>query len=139
MRIDGRRRSGNIEDRRGVSGKAVGIGGGILGAIVIGIITLISGGDLGDVARNVMSNQSQQPATSQYVETAEDKQLADFVSVVLAGTGDVWTKIFREEGWGEYEPPKMVLFHGSVRSGPVAEMPPHRSALSIVLPTRLCI
>lgn len=117
MRIDGRRRSGNIEDRRGVSGKAVGIGGGILGAIVIGIITLISGGDLGDVARNVMSNQSQEPATSQYVETAEDKQLADFVSVVLAGTEDVWTKIFREEGWGEYEPPKMVLFHGSVRSG----------------------
>jgi len=117
MRIDGRRRSGNIVDRRGVSGKAVGIGGGVLGAIVIGIITLLSGGNIGDVARNVMGSQTGQPAATAYQETAEDRQLADFVSVVLAGTEDVWTKVFREQGWGEYEPPKMVLFHGSVSSG----------------------
>lgn len=117
MRIDGRRRSGNIVDRRGVSGKAVGIGGGVLGAIVIGIITLLSGGNIGDVARNVMGSQTGRPAATAYQETAEDRQLADFVSVVLAGTEDVWTKVFREQGWGEYEPPKMVLFHGSVSSG----------------------
>ena len=117
MLIDGRRRSGNIVDRRGVSGKAVGIGGGLLGAIVIGIITLLSGGNIGDVARNVMGSQTGQPAATAYQETAEDRQLADFVSVVLAGTEDVWTKVFREQGWGEYEPPKMVLFHGSVSSG----------------------
>lgn len=117
MRIDGRRRSGNIEDRRGSTGRAVGIGGGILGAVIIGIVTLLSGGDLGDVARNVMGNQSQQTQQTAYVETAEDKQLADFASVVLAGTEDVWTKVFREQGWGEYEAPKMVLFHGSVQSG----------------------
>lgn len=117
MRIDGRRRSGNIIDRRGVSGKSIGIGGGILGAIVIGIITLVSGGDLGDVARNIMGQQMQSGHNTEYVETAEDRELADFVSVVLAGTEDVWTKIFREQGWGEYEPPKLVLFHGSVQSG----------------------
>ena len=79
MRIDGRRRSGNIVDRRGVSGKAVGIGGGVLGAIVIGIITLLSGGNIGDVARNVMGSQTGQPAATAYQETAEDRQLADFV------------------------------------------------------------
>ena len=117
MRIDGRRRSGNIVDRRGVSGKSLGIGGGILGAIVIGLITLVSGGDLGDVARNVIGQQMQTSAGSPYVETEEDRQLADFVSVVLAGTEDVWTKVFREEGWGEYEAPKLVMFHGSVQSG----------------------
>ncbi|MBD5305879.1 MAG: neutral zinc metallopeptidase [Bacteroides sp.] len=117
MRIDGRRRSNNIEDRRGLNGKSIGIGGGILGAVIIGIFTLLSGGDLGDVARNVMSNQSQGTANSEYVETSEDKQLADFASVVLAGTEDVWTKIFREQGWGQYEAPKMVLFHGAVQSG----------------------
>lgn len=117
MRIDGRRRSGNIVDRRGVSGKTVGIGGGILGAVVIGIITLLSGGNLGDVARNVMGSQAVQSQQTSYVETEEDRQLADFVSVVLAGTEDVWTKVFREEGWGEYVPPKLVMFHGSVNSG----------------------
>jgi len=117
MRLDGRRRSGNVEDRRGLSGRAMGFGGGILGAIVVCIVTLLSGGDLGDVARNVMGNQTQQTVPTEYVETEEDKQLADFVSVILAGTEDVWTKIFREQGWGEYRPPKMVLFHGSVQSG----------------------
>lgn len=117
MRIDGRRRSGNIIDRRGISGRSVGIGGGILGAVVIGLITLLSGGDLGDVARNVIGQQMQPDTNSKYVETAEDRQLADFVSVVLAGTEDVWTEVFREKGWGRYEPPKMVLFHGSVQSG----------------------
>lgn len=117
MRIDGRRRSSNVEDRRGASGTTIGVGGGILGAIIIGIVTLLSGGDLGDVARNVMNNQSQLPQSSNYVETPQDKELADFVSVVLAGTEDVWTKEFREQGWGEYEPPRLVMFHGSIQSG----------------------
>lgn len=117
MRIDGRRRSGNVEDRRGMSGRSIGIGGGILGAVIIGIVTLLSGGDLGDVARNVMGNQGSTSSQSEYVETSEDRQLADFASVVLAGTEDVWSKIFQEQGWGEYEAPKMVLFHGAVQSG----------------------
>ncbi|MCM1369420.1 MAG: neutral zinc metallopeptidase [Candidatus Amulumruptor caecigallinarius] len=117
MRLDGRRRSGNIEDRRGVSGKAIGFGGGIIGAIVIGIVTLLSGGDMGDVITNVVGSGSGTTTGTQYVETEEDRQLAEFASVILAGTEDVWTRIFREQGWGEYEPPKMVLFHGAVRSG----------------------
>ena len=120
MRIDGRRRSGYVEDRRGSStGRAVGIGGGLIGAIIVGVITLLSGGDLGDVARNVLGSQMQQSGSDsgEYVETAEDRQLADFASVVLAGTEDVWTQVFRQKGWGEYEAPKLVLFHGAVRSG----------------------
>lgn len=117
MRIEGRRRSNNVVDKRGISGKSVGIGGGIVGIIVVGIITLLSGGDLGDVARNVMGQQFQSSQSTDYVETEEDKQLADFASVVLAGTEDVWSQIFRQQGWGEYVPPKMVLFHGAVNSG----------------------
>lgn len=119
MRIDGRRRSGNIDDRRGQSsGRAIGIGGGIVGAVIVGLITLLSGGDLGDVARNVINNQIQMDgAESGYVETEEDRQLADFASVVLAGTEDVWSQVFRQKGWGEYEAPSMVLFHGAVNSG----------------------
>lgn len=117
MRLNGRRRSGNIEDRRGSSGRAIGIGGGILGAVIVGLLTLFQGGDLGDVVRNIAGNQSVGQDRTEYVETAEDRQLADFVSVILAGTEDVWSEIFKKEGWGVYEPPKLVLFHGSVRSG----------------------
>ena len=118
MRLDGRRRSGNIDDRRSSgSGRAIGIGGGILGLIIVAGLTLLPGGSLGDVINNVMGSQQSAPQATAYRETEEDKQLADFASVILAGTEDVWTRIFREQGWGEYEAPKMVLFHGAVQSG----------------------
>ncbi len=116
MRLDGRRRSSNVEDRRSSTGKAV--GGGIIGVIIIAAITLFSGGDIGDVLTNVMNNGGLSSGSqTQYVADAEDERLADLASKVLAGTEDVWTQQFRANGWGEYDAPKLVLFHGSVQSG----------------------
>ena len=54
MRLDGRRESNNVEDRRGMStGAKAGIGG-IGGIIMIALFTLLSGGNLGDVIGNVV-------------------------------------------------------------------------------------
>lgn len=118
MRLDGRRKSSNVDDRRRISGKAAGVGGGIIGLIVIAAVTLFSGGDLGDVIGNVMSQGGLgQSQATEYVPDAEDERLADLASKVLAGTEDVWTQQFRQNGWGEYEEPKLVLFHGQVQSG----------------------
>lgn len=115
MRLNGRRNSSNISDRRGVSGKTIGIGGGIVGVVIVAIVTLLGGGNIGDVLTNVMSqggitNQQQ----ADYVPDAEDERLADLASKVLAGTEDVWTEEFRRQGWGEYECPKMVLYTGTI-------------------------
>lgn len=118
--MDGRRRSGNIEDRRGIgTGGKVGIGGGIVGVVIVAAITLFSGGSIGDVLTNVIGSGALQPqyATDTYQPTEEDERLAVFASQVLAGTEDVWTDMFRRQGWGEYQPPKMVLFSGAVNSG----------------------
>ncbi|MDE6235611.1 MAG: neutral zinc metallopeptidase [Muribaculaceae bacterium] len=123
MRMDGRRRSGNVEDRRGqrMSGGKI-VGGGIVGLIIIAAVTLFTGGDLGDVLRNVMGSgqldgMTSQTRTSEYQQDAEDERLAEFASQVLAGTEDVWTAEFKRQGWGEYQPPKMVLFTDAVSSG----------------------
>ena len=117
MRLSGRRTSSNVDDRRRVSGAKV-AGGGIIGLIVIAAITLFGGGDLGDVINNVVSQGGiGQGSQTEYVPDAEDERLADLASKVLAGTEDVWAQQFRENGWGEYEEPKMVLFHGQVQSG----------------------
>ena len=120
MRLDGRRNSSNISDRRGISGRTVGIGGGIIGVIVLAAVTLFSGGSIGDVIGNVagqlaggnvsLSSASREP-------DAEDQRLFDLASKVLAGTEDVWTREFRRLGWGEYECPQMVVYSGSVNSG----------------------
>lgn len=116
MRLDGRRRSDNIEDRRGVSGKAV--GGGIIGVILVAAVTLFSGGNIGDVINAVMgSGALQQGQQTEYVADAEDQRLEELTAKVLAGTEDVWTEQFSKHGWGEYDPPTLVLFHGAVQSG----------------------
>lgn len=117
--MNGRRRSGNIVDRRGSSsGRTLGIGGGIIGVIIVAAITLFSGGGIGDILTNIMGSGALQPqyAQSEYTPDAEDERLAVFASQVLAGTEDVWTSVFQQQGWGEYQCPKMVLFSGAVSS-----------------------
>lgn len=118
--MSGRRRSGNIDDRRGLgTGGKIGIGGGIVGVIIVVAMTLFSGGGVGDILSNVLGSGAMLPqyASDTYQPTEEDERLAVFVSQVLAGTEDVWTREFRRQGWGEYECPKLVMFSGSVNSG----------------------
>lgn len=111
MRWRGERESSNVEDKRGLSSKSI-IGGGI-GGIVIILVVMILGGDPTSLLQNIQTDQ--QTTTSNYSETAEEKELAQFVSVVLAETEDVWHKIFSDLG-ENYREPKLVLFTGSVQS-----------------------
>lgn len=111
MRWQGRRQSSNVEDRRGMSPKGI-IGGGI-GGIVIVIIVLLLGGDPSSLLQNIQMND--QSTSSNYTETAEEKELADFVSVTLAETETVWHKVFSDLG-KEYREPKLVLYTGSAQS-----------------------
>lgn len=119
MKLDGRRRSGNVSDRRGSRGRRIGIGGGIVGLVLVAAATLLTGGGIGDVLSNLigMGAHGVQYQSSEYVLDAEDERLADLASKVLAGTEDVWTAEFRRRGWGEYECPQLVLFSGEVSSG----------------------
>lgn len=122
MRMDGRRRSGNIDDRRGLSASGGKIlGGGIAGVVIIAIVTLLGGGNIGDVLSNVIGSGATSGLTTQsggtYTPDAEDERLEELASQVLAGTEDVWTREFKRQGWGEYECPKMVLYSGAVSSG----------------------
>src|SRR5690606_33352578 len=48
-------------------------------------------------------------------QTAEEKELVDFVSVVLADTEATWSAIFEEKGL-RYQEPRLVLFRGAVES-----------------------
>lgn len=119
MRLDGRRNSSNVSDRRGFSGKSVGIGGGIVCIIILAAITLFQGGSLGDVVGNVAGQMlgDNISFTGSREPDAEDQRLFDLASKVLAGTEDVWTREFQRQGWGDYECPQMVVYSGSVNSG----------------------
>lgn len=119
MRLDGRRESDNVEDRRGMSSTAKAGIGGIGGIIMIALFTLLSGGNLGDVVTNVVQNgglQVQEEQMEGQVEfTEEEQRLAKLSRQVLAGTEDVWTAIFQQMG-RRYTPPTLVLFTNRVNS-----------------------
>ena len=116
MKLDGRRESTNVEDRRGTSGGKV-AGLGIGGIAIVAIITLLMGGNLGDVFQNVVQSGGLQDQTvSQYEPTAENEALAKFSRQILASTEDVWTKYFAENGIGTYRAPTLVLYTGTTSS-----------------------
>lgn len=125
MKLNGRRESTNVDDRRRMSGgtkAGIGIGGIILAAL----IAWISGGDpfsavMQTVQENgglgsVIGGQTEVAQDQQREFTEEEQQLAHFSKQILAGTEDVWTKIFREQGLGEYEYPRMVLYTDAVQT-----------------------
>ncbi|MFZ1520351.1 MAG: neutral zinc metallopeptidase [Ignavibacteriaceae bacterium] len=113
MRWKGRRESSNVEDRRGMSPRGKGMVGGGIGTIAIVLVVLLLGGDPTSILQNVQLGD--QTTNTNYTETAEDKELAQFVGVVLAETESVWHAIFKEAG-STYREPKLVLFSGKVES-----------------------
>lgn len=116
MRWVGRRQSGHVEDRRGAStGRiAFGAGGGIV-AVVVTLIVLFLGGDPGTVLDQGGSAAIPGSAISTTV-AAQDDEMKQFVSVVLADLEDFWAQEFRSLG-RTYAPPTLVLFAGAVQTG----------------------
>ncbi|MCU1807395.1 zinc metallopeptidase [Cytobacillus firmus] len=113
MKWKGRRASSNVEDRRGMGGGGKTLIGGGLGGIIIVLLFTFLGGDPGELLGNMAGSDS--GTSVPYEESEHEKELADFVSVVLADTEEVWTELFEEQGL-QYKEPTLVLYSGSVQS-----------------------
>lgn len=123
----GGRRSDNIEDRRNYSAAGAGAGLGLLlrfipfllqtkfgrGLLVVGVLGYFGLRAIGIDVLNLAAPPVDK-ASMQQIST-EDKELVDFVSVVLANTEDIWTTLFQQMG-RQYQKPKLVLFRNSVSS-----------------------
>lgn len=133
MKWQGRKRSSNIEDRRGSSGGAFGPGrasgpglripsgrggGGGLGlggvAILI-VIALIFGVNPLALLDGSMSGTGTGSSSSRSLPVEGEDELADFVAVVVQETEDLWTGVFRDNDM-TYVPATVVLFTGQDRS-----------------------
>ncbi len=136
MRWRGRRKSSNVEDRRNIRisgrGSSGGRGGmlnllpmvfkflGFKGTLIllacVGAYGLFTG-NLGNILGGLGLQQSTEisMSTEPLQETAEEKELVDFVSVILADTEDTWHTLFQQMG-KTYREPRLVLFRDSVKS-----------------------
>jgi uncharacterized protein len=102
MKWLGRQGSGNVQDRRGMGGMAIGGIGGII-VVILGLL----------MGQNPLEYLNSSPQVSQQDSKSDEK--AEFVSVVLKDTEDVWTKIFSDNGTA-YQEPVLVLFSGADQS-----------------------
>jgi len=115
MKLDGRRVSGNVDDRRGASRTLKAGGLGLGGIIIVGLIAWLMGGDPTEVV-NQVSNMGTTTQQTEYTPSPEEEALATFSAQILASTEDVWNEIFRQNG-RTYTAPKLVLFTDQVTSG----------------------
>lgn len=120
MRWNDRRRSNNVEDRRGQPASASSGGNLPLGLIslllrtkygFVIIIILVIASFMGFDFNSLMGNGNQAPQNNQQ-QTALYNEAADFSSVVLASTEDFWKTIFAQSG-KQYRDPKLVLYTNS--------------------------
>ncbi|MGR3633680.1 MAG: KPN_02809 family neutral zinc metallopeptidase [Limimaricola soesokkakensis] len=112
MKWRGRRGSGNIIDRRrSGGGRGVAIGGaGGFGLLAIVVVGYFLGVDL----TPLLDDGQMQGGGGEI--TAADEEAAQFVSVTLADTEEIWADIFASEVGRAYEPAELVLFKGATQS-----------------------
>ena len=121
MRWQGRRGSRNIEDRRRMGGgmrrggRGMAVGGGGLGAVAVVLIALFFGIDPSVfTGGSVPTGDFAQGGSAEI--TPADERAAEFVSVTLADTEEVWAGIFQEQLGQQYRPVTLVLFKGARQS-----------------------
>ncbi len=129
MKWQGKRRSSNVEDRRGQQGPGMGgkgfnpmLIGPLLkilfsktGLIIAGLFiffSLITGSNPLKLISQFFTGGDSQTATSvPYQGSARENEMAVFSATILANTEDVWNDLLKD-----YREPTLVLFNGSVSS-----------------------
>lgn len=113
MRLEGRRGSKNIDDRRRGGSRGRTAGGIGIGTIILAIIVFFMGGNPLDVLSSGGGYSSPAPQTTDVIDDDPNKRI---VEVTLAETEDTWNRIFREQYGRQYKEPVLVLFSGQDRS-----------------------
>ena len=120
MQWRNRRQSSNVEDRRGMGGRGIAVGGGGIGVLILALVIYLCGGDPQALLDKVMNDpqQTQAPQRQQPQNPASkstDEQ-AQFIKVVLAETEDVWNQVLPQQARMRYSEPVLVLFSDRVSS-----------------------
>lgn len=126
MEWKGRRQSTNVDDARGRKMAAGTASIGLIIRLVMrmfgtkGLIALVAvgliGWQMGLINPAALFGGGGQVTEVDYQPTAEEEQLFQFVTVVLADTEDIWAREFQRIG-RQYQPPELVIFRSQYPTG----------------------
>ena len=110
--------SSNVEDRRGLGGRGLAVGGGGLGVIILALAALICGVDPRQLLEGLPPEvtQTQQPGSASNTATQPADENRQFAGAVMKMTEDIWGEILPQQARVRYQQPKLVLFSGQVSS-----------------------
>lgn len=114
MRWKNRKRSSNVEDRRGKGmGKGKAIGGG---SIIMALLAIfVFGQDPGQVVQGLLEPSGER-SSEDYKPSAQEKEISDFMSVVMRDTEDTWGRVFQQAGY-TYQPTTLVVYNDKTKTG----------------------
>jgi uncharacterized protein len=115
MRWREQRESTNVEDRRGLSGRHIAIGGGGLGTLIIIILTLLCGKDPSALFQQIQNDPGAAQTQTQTQGAPQADDTEHFVRAILGSTEEAWSDILRRSGM-QYKKPTLVLFSDTVQS-----------------------
>ncbi len=111
--------SSNIEDRRGLGGRGLALGGGGIGVIIIALVAMLCGVDPTQLLEGLPSEVTQtqqQPGQASNSTNRPPDDNRQFVGAVMKMTEDIWGEILPQQARVRYQQPKLVLFDGQVSS-----------------------
>jgi hypothetical protein len=106
---------GNVEDRRGMGGAALG-GGGLIGVLLLFAFNILSGNppDVGSVLQQLQQGTGQQQQVDQGQFAGAD-QYEVFAGKVLGSNNQLWSGVLGQNGL-TYSDPRLVLFRQATQS-----------------------
>ncbi len=112
--------SSNVEDRRGLGGRGLALGGGGIGIVILAVAAMLCGVDprqlLEGLPSEVTQTQQQQPGQAGNSANRPPDDNRQFVGAVMKTTEDIWGEILPQQARVRYQQPKLVLFDGQVSS-----------------------
>ena len=117
MRWRDQRQSTNVEDRRGIGGRGVAIGGGSIGVLVLALAIYLCGGDPSQLLQNGPTQTGvPAPGTAANSAVKSQDENAQFARAIMGSLEDAWKQILPQQSRARYQDPKLVLFTGQISS-----------------------
>jgi len=116
MRWQDLRQSGNIEDRRGMGGRGIALGGGGIAVLILALGVWLCGGDPSQLLEGLQGGAPQTETATPANKTAAPDQGRQFVGAIMGSLEDAWKQILPQQSRVRYQDPKLVLFTGQVQS-----------------------